>query len=125
MKATSNRKGPRRSNAAAQALGKAIIDDLTEFADALDDGVPLGSKYTVRHVGVPAPPSGYSAKSVRATRDKIGVSQAVFAHLLGVSTGLLQAWEQDIRVPAVWARRLLDEVNHDPNRWRGMLKRAS
>jgi putative transcriptional regulator len=98
---------------------------LTEFAEALEAGIALDSKYTIRRVEVPDPPAEYSAHAVRATRDKIGVSQSVFAHLLGVSTILVQAWEQGNRVPAAWARRLLDEVNHDPKRWRGMVRRAS
>ena len=110
---------------AAKAAGKAILADLTEFAEALESDVPLATKYTIRRVRVPDPPAQYSARSVRLTRDKIGVSQSVFAYLLGVSTILVQAWEQGNRVPAAWARRLLDEVNHDPNRWRGMVRQAS
>ena len=115
----------RKSNSAAKAVGKSILADLNEFADALEAGAPLGAKYTIRHIEVPVPPTMYDGSSVRATRDKIGVSQTVFAHLLGVSTILVQAWEQGNRVPAAWARRLLDEVNHDPARWRAMLKKAS
>lgn len=97
-------------------MGESILADLKEFADALEAGVPLASKYTIRRVQIPDAPAQYSAKAVRATRDMIGVSQAVFSHLLGVSTVLVQAWEQGNRVPAPWARRLLDEVNHDPKR---------
>jgi putative transcriptional regulator len=121
MKTTSRRK----TNVDSQRIGKAILADLTEFADALESGVTLDSKYTMHRVEVPDPPAKYTAQAVRATRDKVGVSQSVFAHLLGVSTVLMQAWEQGNRVPAAWARRLLDEVNHDPNRWRGMVRRAS
>ena len=125
-KIVSNKKKPvRKSNPAARAMGKAIIADLTEFAQALEAGVALESKYTVRRVQLPDAPREYDTKLVRATRDRIGVSQAVFAHLLGVSTILVQAWEQGNRIPAAWARRLLDEVNHDPQRWRGMIRRAS
>ncbi|HZK82138.1 MAG TPA: hypothetical protein VFC46_13745 [Humisphaera sp.] len=126
MKKSTTKPNPRRkTTAAAKAVGEAILADLTEFADALESGDALDSKYTMRRVEVPDPPARYSAQAVRRTRDKIGVSQSVFAHLLGVSTVLMQAWEQGNRVPAVWARRLLDEVNHDPKRWRGMVRRAS
>jgi len=124
-KATTTTKQGRKANQSAKAAGKAILADLTEFADALDSGIELATKYTIRRVEIPDPPAEYSAQAVRATRNRIGVSQAVFAHLLGVSTILVQAWEQGNRVPATWARRLLDEVNHDPERWRGMVRRAS
>jgi putative transcriptional regulator len=126
MKKTSTtKKQGRKANAAAKAAGKAILADLTEFADALDSGIELATKYTIRHVEIPDPPAQYTGQAIRETRDRIGVSQAVFAHLLGVSTILVQAWEQGNRAPAAWARRLLDEVNHDPKRWRGMVRRAS
>ncbi|HZK81497.1 MAG TPA: hypothetical protein VFC46_10530 [Humisphaera sp.] len=126
MKKNASKSNPRqKTSAAAKAVGEAILADLTEFADALESGVALDSKYTMRRVEAPDPPAKYSAQAVRTTRDKIGVSQSVFAHLLGVSTVLMQAWEQGNRVPAAWARRLLDEVNHDPKRWRGMVRRAS
>ena len=124
-KTTAKTKSVRKANAAATAMGKAILADLTEFAEALETGVALGSKYTIRRVEIPAPPADYAPTAVRSTRDKIGVSQSVFSHLLGVSTILVQAWEQGNRVPAAWARRLLDEMNHDPKRWRAMVRKAS
>jgi putative transcriptional regulator len=114
-----------KPNAAAKAVGTAMLADLAAFAKALESGTALESKYTVRRVEVPDSPRTYSAREVRATRDKIAVSQSIFAQLLGVSTILVQAWEQGHRTPAPWARRLLDEVNHDPKRWRGMVKKAS
>ncbi len=126
MKKTPKKMKPvRKTNAAAKATGKAILADLTGFAEALETGVALGSKYTIRRVEIPDAPSAYTPRAVRATRDRLGVSQAVFSHLLGVSTILVQAWEQGNRLPAAWARRLLDEVNHDPKRWRAMVRKAS
>jgi putative transcriptional regulator len=69
-------------------------------------------------VKVPPEPGLYDAKRVRATREKLGVSQATFASIVGVSTILAQSWEQGVRVPSKLARRLLDEINRDPTRWR-------
>jgi DNA-binding transcriptional regulator YiaG len=51
-------------------------------------------------VALPEPPSAYDAAAVRATRDRLGVSQAIFAHLLGVSAVLVRAWEQGHCTPA-------------------------
>jgi DNA-binding transcriptional regulator YiaG len=64
----------------------------------------------------PYPPSAYDAAGVRATRDRLGDSQAIVAHLLDVAAVPVRAWEQAHRTPAPWARRLLDEVNRDPAR---------
>jgi DNA-binding transcriptional regulator YiaG len=90
--------------------GREIVDSLTEAVEVERGGISVGSRFTV---------------SVRATRQKLAVSQAIFAHLLGVSAMLVRAWEQGQRAPAMWARRLLDEVNRDPRHWRGMLQKAS
>jgi DNA-binding transcriptional regulator YiaG len=124
-KSRTKNKSSRKPSRAAIELGKAIVADMTEFAEALEAGIPLESKYTVRRVQLPEAPNKYTSQAVRVTRDRICVSQAVFAHLLGVSTILVQAWEQGNRVPAAWARRLLDEVNRDPQRWRGIIRKAS
>ena len=91
----------RKRNAAARAIGNAVLTDLKEFAEALEAGIALESKYTIRQIEVPDSPAEYTARAIRATRDKIGVSQSVFAHLLGVSTILVQAWEQGNRIAVV------------------------
>jgi putative transcriptional regulator len=115
----------RKPSAAAIAKGKEIIASLTEFVEAVEAGVPLESRFTVRTVEAPNPPSTYNGDAVRATRERIGASQSLFASLLGVSVALVQSWEQGQRSPAIWARRLLDEVNRDPSHWRGMMRKAS
>lgn len=67
----------------------------------------------VREVEI-AGPSGYQPADVRRTRDRLGVSVAVFGQLLGVSPKLVEHWEQGRRVPSPLASRLLDRVNADP-----------
>lgn len=105
--------------------GREIVASLTEALEVERAGIPLASRFTVRTADLPDQPGAYDEARVRATRDKIGVSQAIFAHLLGVSATLVWAWEKGQRRPAMWARRLLDEVNRDPRHWRGMLRKAS
>ncbi len=105
--------------------GREIVASLTEALEVERAGIPLASRFTVRTVTVPDMPKAYDGDAVRATRDVVGVSQPIFAHLLGVSAMLVRAWEQGQRVPAPWARRLLDEVNRDPQHWRAMLRKAS
>lgn len=102
--------------------GREIIGALTELVDAIESGEPIAQRFTVRTVELPDEPRAYNAKRIRAARDRIGASQAVFARLLGVSTVLVQHWENGSRAPAPWARRLLDEVNRDPRHWQAMLR---
>jgi DNA-binding transcriptional regulator YiaG len=47
----------------------------------------------------------------------MGVSQAVFARLLGVSVVLVKSWEAGTREPSPLARRLLDTIRANPPAW--------
>lgn len=112
-----------RHRARGTAAGREIIGALTELAEVLESGRPERSRFTVRTVELPDDPRSYDAAAVRATRKRLEVSQAVFAKLLGVSTVLVQHWEGGTRIPAMWGRRLLDEVNRDPQHWQALLRR--
>ena len=127
MKTKRNPRTKRRSARSGRTTtkGREIVASLTEIIEVLRAGVPLESRFTVRTVDFPDEPQAYNASSVRATRAKIGVSQPIFANLMGVSPMLIRAWEQGQRKPAMWARRLLDEMNRDPRHWRAMLRKAS
>lgn len=55
-------------------------------------------------------PAKYDPADVQATRELVGVSQAIFARMLGVSPPLVRAWECGQRTLAPIARRLLDLI---------------
>jgi putative transcriptional regulator len=55
-------------------------------------------------------------------RRKVGVSQADFARLLGVSVGTLQDWEQGRRSPTGAARSLLVVASKRPKVLRELLR---
>lgn len=94
-------------------IGTRIVAALTEVRDVLASGDPVEKHMVVRVVEIPDP-GVYTAKSVRKLRNQLGISQAVFARLLGVSTELVEHWEQGVTTPRPIARRLLDEVAIDP-----------
>jgi putative transcriptional regulator len=106
-------------------VGDRIIEGLTDLRDVLRAGTPLEKRYTVRTVEVPEPEE-FDARRVRALRARalrarLQMSQIVFARLVGVSTILVQSWEQGVREPSPIARRLLAEVERDPRRWQRMI----
>ncbi len=70
---------------------------------------------TLRTVAVPAPPPEIAAKEVTSLRVKIGMSQAVFARVLNVSTKTVQSWEQGERKPSHAALRMLQVFRENPN----------
>lgn len=58
-----------------------------------------GLRHDLRTTILPAPPEPMDAAAIRALRDSIGASQAVFAMALNVSTKTVQAWESGARTP--------------------------
>lgn len=108
---------PRRDR---KTPGGRMIAALSELADSLESGVPLG---TVRTVELPDEPGEHGPDAVRELRARLRASQAVFARLLGVSTVLVRSWESGARAPSRLARRLLDEIRRDPRRWAALVHR--
>lgn len=109
------------SGAKLSPRGARIVKALQEFADDLEAGVPIESKYTVRQVRVIPQPPPYSPARVRAVRKLIGASQQVFAQLLAVSPMTVRSWEQGLRKPAPIARRFLSEIEMAPDHFRGRI----
>lgn len=63
---------------------------------------------------LPAPPSPMEAAEVRTLRERIGVSQSVFALTLNVSIKTVQAWESGARVADGGNLRLLRLTERHP-----------
>ena len=98
------------------------ITDLNAYADALEAGgsEEAQRRHTARRVKLPPPPT-VTAEHVMQARELLGASQAVLAHLLGVTPGAVRAWEQRTRVPAGAAGRMLCEIVATPDHWRKRL----
>ena len=105
-------------------IAREIIADLKEMHATVTAKIPLREKYTVRTVRSVPDPARYDAAGVRATRELVGVSQPVFAGMLGVSAALVRSWECGQRKPAPIARRLLDLIRANPSSWRKMIEAA-
>jgi putative transcriptional regulator len=58
-----------------------------------------GLRHDLRTTILPMPPEPMDAAAIRALRERIGASQAVFAMALNVSTKTVQAWESGARSP--------------------------
>lgn len=105
-------------------VAREIIADLKQMHATLRAGIPLREKYTVRTVREVPDPGRYDAREIQATRKLLGVSQPIFAQMLGVSAALVRSWESGQRKPAPIARRLLDQIRANPSGWREMIKAA-
>jgi putative transcriptional regulator len=70
-------------------------------------------KTTTLEMPVRAPEVG--AEELTKLRLKNGISQAVFAQVLNVSTKTVQSWEQGQRKPSQAALRLIQVFRRDPS----------
>lgn len=71
-------------------------------------------KLNVRTVTV-QPIQVYKASDIKAIRNMVGASQALFANILGVSVKTVEAWESGRNQPDGAARRLLAMMQADPD----------
>ncbi|WP_110647221.1 NadS family protein [Salinicola peritrichatus] len=87
-------------------------------------GEELGQKLleSVRQMkrGEAARVTRIEVSEARAARHRMGLSQAEFAELLGVSLRTLQEWEQGRRTPTGPALRLLRVAERHPEVLRGL-----
>lgn len=106
----------------AKRIGAEVIAGLEQILATLEAG---GLKAVKEKHGIPPPPamvvlkvSPADKKAVKAAREALGVSQPVFALILGASVQAVRAWEQGTKSPPGAARRLIGEIRHDPEYWR-------
>jgi putative transcriptional regulator len=108
----------------APRVADEIIAGMRELERMMDEGKTPEEMFTVKTIVVPEP-KVYRAKQVRDLRASLGVSQAVFASLLGISVVLVKSWERGVREPSMMARRLLDSIEADPHQWLANLRHTA
>ena len=69
-------------------------------------------RLTLRDAKVSVPPR-YGSSRVRRLRERLQLSQPVFARVLNVSVATVRGWEQGARVPDGPSRRLLELAERD------------
>jgi DNA-binding transcriptional regulator YiaG len=76
-------------------------EDFKALLGAIDDvqAYREGRRHDLRTTVLPMPPEPMDPAAIRALRECIGASQAVFAMALNVSTKTVQAWESGARSP--------------------------
>lgn len=99
-------------------LGALLIEGLQQ-AIAYERGeltnvrVVTVEQVTARKAHAEKPP-WYAPFLIREIRQKLGVSQAIFAEMLGVSASTVRAWEQGKREPEGPARRVIQLAESHP-----------
>ena len=100
-----------------QSLGKDLIDALTEANEFHDGKIDLRTK----NFELPDDPEKLSAKQIKQIREKLKVSQPIFAKFLGVSDKAVKAWERGGARPNGCALRLLEIAMNHPKKFFGLI----
>jgi putative transcriptional regulator len=91
-------------------IGQGIIDGLQELVDYSEGKIDLRTS----RLNVSPVCETISVEEIKDTRDRLGMSQGIFAMVLGVSAKTVQAWETGRYVPDGAARRLITMLQSDP-----------
>lgn len=91
-------------------IGESIISSLEE-AIKYEKGKKIkGLKsHTINIASIP----DYRGKEIKEIRNELGLTQSVFAHVLGVSKKTVEAWESGKNQPAGPAQRMLSLLEQD------------
>jgi putative transcriptional regulator len=97
------------------AFGRRLIASAEEAVRIARGELEPGrvTRYTAAQVEVDRPPS-YDAARIREIRDRMELSQALFAAALNVSPETIRAWEQGKREPDGATLRLLEVAEGHP-----------
>ena len=88
-----------------------MIDEALETMRDLEQ-VGAVSKQTLRDFeALAVPPPDYNAEGIRLLRERLRVSQAVFAAYLNASLSTVQKWENGDKRPSGAALRLLSVID--------------
>jgi putative transcriptional regulator len=71
-------------------------------------------KVDLRAVEIPPRPKPMKPADIRALRENLNASQALFARLLNVSSNAVESWEQGIRQPRQATLKLLHVARKNP-----------
>jgi DNA-binding transcriptional regulator YiaG len=121
---SSRRSSPERGS----RIGRRLIAGMEELVETMEGGgmEAVRKKFTVRKVRVTKFDVPLLDRSdVFAIRDTLGVSQPVFAALVGVSPSLVKAWEQGTKAPSGVALRFLAEIRRNPKYWMQRVREAA
>ena len=77
-------------------------------------GTHNGGKLDLRAVEIPPRPKPMKPADIRALREDMNASQALFARLLNVSSNAVESWEQGLRQPRQATLKLLHVARKNP-----------
>lgn len=99
-----------KKNYKSLTIGEGIINSLEEAIKFEKGEKPIGLK---SHTISVAPLPNYRGKEIKDIRNKLGLTQSIFAYVFGVSIKTVEAWEAGRNQPTGPAQRMLSIIEKD------------
>jgi len=91
-------------------MGQALIEAMQELVDHSAGRIDLRTS----HISISPVRDTISAEEIKSIRKELGMSQSIFATVIGVSKRTVESWENGRYSPDGAARRLLSVIQQDP-----------
>lgn len=88
----------------------------TTLKTSLEEGIAFyGGEKHLHSFHIPDPAPSYTPAQIKRIRNRLHISQPIFALILNVSRKAVQSWEQGSRHPEKAACRLLQILENQPD----------
>lgn len=99
---------------------ESIMQGLTE---AIEYSKGTSKNARVHTISVEPLPT-FDAESIKSVRSDLGMTQVVFASVMGVSKKTVEAWEEGVNTPSGPSCRLLEMFRTNPNTAHQLVREA-
>ena len=102
-------------------LGQGLLKGLKEAVASENKKVDLRTTT----IEIPDVPPEFNKAEVKAVRERLNVSQPIFAKILGVSDATVKAWEGGSNKPSGSSARLIQIAKEEPQVFQQIMQRLA
>jgi len=95
----------------SKRMGEELIEAMQEALDHAQGKIELRTS----HISISPVSENICPAEIKSTREQLGMSQGVFAVVIGVSKKTVESWEAGRYTPDGAARRLISVLKQDPD----------
>ncbi|MBS1972643.1 MAG: hypothetical protein JSU04_20210 [Bdellovibrionales bacterium] len=111
----------KKTNEKQTKLGQGLLKGLKEAVAFENKKMDLRTTT----MEIPDVPPEFNKTEVKAVRERLNVSQPIFAKILGVSDDTVKAWERGANKPSGSSARLIQIAKEEPQAFQQIMQRLA
>lgn len=111
----------KKTNEKQTKLGQGLLKGLKEAIAFENKKMDLRTTT----IEIPDLPPEFNKTEVKAVRERLNVSQPIFAKILGVSSDTVKAWERGANRPSGSSARLIQIAKEEPQAFQQIMQRLA